>query len=241
MIDPQILRAMDDADLQNKLDRTMAVVAGLHSDNPEMVEGFKYAVNEIGARSQAEYEAMLDDLYRERLRRIDEPPPWTPFGRAYVDTAEFYTPEAEARYRMIAEKTGTTFEHIRDTYLTAINDEMWRNSRYQVAIRRTLIEDGEGGSLEMVHLSVKRISKLPLGQSHWADMQRIKNELLGPNCEAVELYPAEERLIDSANQYHLWGVNSGTYRWPIGWNEGRLVVDEGEDPHIGSHQTRPHG
>jgi hypothetical protein len=34
----------------------------------------------------------------------------------------------------------------------------------------------------------------------WRDLQRIKNQLVGPECEAVELYPAESRKVDTANQ-----------------------------------------
>lgn len=237
MIDPQVLRAMDDADLQNKIDRTMAVVAGLHSDNPEVVEGFKYAVSEIGERSQAEYEAMLDDLYRERLRRLDADPEWTPFKPADVDPRQFFTAEAEERFRILGAKTGKSMEEMRAIYLTSMEDEHYINSRYLVGVRRIPASDGEGGVIEMVHLSIKRHDQKPL-RAHWADMQRIKNELLGPNCEAIELYPCEDRVVDTANQYHLWGVNSGTFRWPVGWNEGSLKMEEGEAPGVG--QTRHH-
>lgn len=118
-----------------------------------------------------------------------------------------------------------------------MEDEHYINSRYLVAVRRTPASDGEGGVIEMVHLSVKRHDQKPL-RAHWADMQRIKNELLGPNCEAIELYPAEGRVVDTANQYHLWGVNSGTFRWPVGWNEGQVKMEENEAPGVG--QTRHH-
>jgi len=38
----------------------------------------------------------------------------------------------------------------------------------------------------------------------WSDLQRIKNELIGNDRMAVEVYPREEDLVDSANMYHLW-------------------------------------
>jgi hypothetical protein len=38
----------------------------------------------------------------------------------------------------------------------------------------------------------------------WRDFQQIKNELLGDEEEAVELYPAETRLIDNGNRFHLY-------------------------------------
>lgn len=45
--------------------------------------------------------------------------------------------------------------------------------------------------------------KLAAGHS-WADFQRIKNELYGPEAQAVEYYPRETDLIDTANMYWLW-------------------------------------
>lgn len=75
--------------------------------------------------------------------------------------------------------------------------EVWKNSRYQVWIRRPSSEYGE-----LIHLSIKRNDRNPLHD--WRDLQRIKNEILGKEEEAVELYPAESRLVDAANQYHLW-------------------------------------
>ena len=56
----------------------------------------------------------------------------------------------------------------------------------------------------------------------WRDFQRIKNELVGPQFDAIELYPAEDRLVDTANQYYMF-VFLNT-RIPIGWND-RLVAE----------------
>src|SRR5579864_9111194 len=38
----------------------------------------------------------------------------------------------------------------------------------------------------------------------WADFQRIKDQIAGPDVEAVELYPAQSRLVDAGPGYHLW-------------------------------------
>jgi hypothetical protein len=54
----------------------------------------------------------------------------------------------------------------------------------------------------MKHLSICRTDKQAVHD--WRAFQRIKNELAGPEWEAVEIYPAESRLVDMANQYHLW-------------------------------------
>lgn len=43
----------------------------------------------------------------------------------------------------------------------------------------------------------------------WAEKQRIKDELVGPERVAVEVFPARSRLIDHANMYHLWVLPEG--------------------------------
>lgn len=93
--------------------------------------------------------------------------------------------------------------------------ECYKNSRYQVIVSR---QDTENGTL--VHMSIKRIDKSPIHD--WRDLQRIKNELLGPEQEAMELYPAESRLVDAANQYHLYSFLDK--HAPFGY-EGRVVSE----------------
>jgi hypothetical protein len=61
--------------------------------------------------------------------------------------------------------------------------------------------------------------------ANWRDFQRIKNELVGPECEAVELFPAESRLVDTSNEYHLWVVPDRNYRFPLGFQH-RLVMED---------------
>jgi hypothetical protein len=46
--------------------------------------------------------------------------------------------------------------------------------------------------------------------------------LAGPEYEAIELYPAEDRVVDRVNQYHLYvlAAKEGTNtlpRFPVGW------------------------
>jgi hypothetical protein len=38
----------------------------------------------------------------------------------------------------------------------------------------------------------------------WADMQSIKNELIGKENEGFQIYPPESRLVDLGNHYHMW-------------------------------------
>jgi len=60
---------------------------------------------------------------------------------------------------------------------------------------------------------------------NWRELQQIKNELVGPEHEAVELFPAESRLVDTANQYHLWVHVSSQFRFPFGFAK-RLVLEK---------------
>jgi len=99
------------------------------------------------------------------------------------------------------------------------DDEVWVNSLYQVNVRRDVAAEGFPA---MHHLSIKRVDK---GVIHdWRDLQRIKNEIVGPEHEAVELYPAESRLVDSSNQFHLWVLADPAVRFPFGFRE-RLVAE----------------
>ena len=93
---------------------------------------------------------------------------------------------------------------------------IYRNSRYQVVVRRPASPQ----DAPLVWLSIKRIDNQPCRD--WRDFQQIKNELLGAEVEAVELYPAESRRVDAANQYHLWAFPGQTM--PFGFAE-RLIAE----------------
>ncbi len=68
-----------------------------------------------------------------------------------------------------------------------------------------------------VHLDIRRHDGGDC--KNWRHLQQIKNEIVGPEHEAVELFPAESRLVDTANQYHLWVHVSSEFRFPFGFSE----------------------
>jgi hypothetical protein len=76
----------------------------------------------------------------------------------------------------------------------------YANSRYMVEVNR--IERVNQPTL--IWLSIKDLWRS--ARHDWRDFQRIKNELIGSEEEAIEIYPAESRLQDTANQFHLWCV-----------------------------------
>lgn len=90
------------------------------------------------------------------------------------------------------------------------------NSRYQVTM---FVPENH----PILHLSIKRVDGAAIHD--WRDLQRIKNELAGPEWEGVELYPAESRLVDGANQYHIWCIED---QFPLGFNE-RLLCEDSEN------------
>jgi hypothetical protein len=52
------------------------------------------------------------------------------------------------------------------------------------------------------HLIIARRDGKPIRE--WYDLQNIKNILVGPEFEGVEIYPAQSRVVDTGNIYHLW-------------------------------------
>lgn len=101
--------------------------------------------------------------------------------------------------------------------------EYLMNDEYQVAIDKNPQHGFVG--YRILHLSIKRLDKDIIHD--WRDLQQIKNMIVGPEYEAMELYPAESRLVDTANQYHLWVfISRGTDlhpQIPIGWTT-RLIM-----------------
>ena len=58
------------------------------------------------------------------------------------------------------------------------------------------------------YISIKRKDKKALHD--WRHFQQIKNELVGKEVEGIEMYPAESRLHDTANQFHIFCLPQGT-------------------------------
>ena len=120
---------------------------------------------------------------------------------------------------------------VADTYLNGKkverdNERTYKNNQYTV----TVMEMEGGGK----YLSIKRNDRH--WKHDWRHLQRIKNELVGDEAEAVELYPAESRLVDEANHYHLWVLPMGQ-KYPFGFDE--RVVSDGTDQVMTGGRQRP--
>ena len=94
----------------------------------------------------------------------------------------------------------------------------FRNNLYVVGVSRTVSNgffmqgpDGRPQPVPIVHLIISRHDKK---QPPWRDLQRIKNELVHPEADAVELYPSVQREIN-LSQTMLWCLPPG-YKMPVG-------------------------
>jgi hypothetical protein len=131
--------------------------------------------------------------------------PWMPLERSHLHPVEQQAHEALAR------------EEGRPMHL-ALGHEKWANDEYQVTVlyQSDALGDPQGDPSPdgVVQLSIRR------------DKQAIKNEICGPEREAIEIYPAESRLVDGADSAHLWVMPTGA-EVPFGFPE-REVTDDRE-------------
>lgn len=116
-------------------------------------------------------------------------------------------------------------------------DSVWISTcgTYQVQVRTKGIISPEllaQGFPEMIWLSCKRSDRQPIAD--WRVMQQIKNAIVGTENEGVEIYPAESRLVDTANQYHIWVMKEPGIRFPFGFQERAVKYET-----IGDSVQRP--
>lgn len=133
-------------------------------------------------------------------------------------------PMPESQARALAEKFGITYEELVELRDKEAKDyELFVNDKYQVAKRISPSNPAFDIPFDAVHLSIKRLDREPIHD--WRDLQWIKNQLVGDEIEMWECYPKESHLIDTANQYHMWGFLTEHKIIPFGWTEPRRVID----------------
>ena len=82
-----------------------------------------------------------------------------------------------------------------------VSVEEWHNDTYAVT-KRILPFDSVFKTNKLIILGIAALDGT--AKHDWRDFQAIKNQLAGENCEAFELYPSENRLIDPSNYFILW-------------------------------------
>ncbi len=124
---------------------------------------------------------------------------------------------------------------------TPVSEEMkgsgvlgaFQNNKYMVFIRTTVSngfqvagEDGKPRPMDIAHLTIMRVDK-STKEISWIDKQKIKNEILGPEFEAVEIFPAERRRLKEIKSYHcyMWAFEGGS-TIPVGLEPRRPGLDD---------------
>jgi hypothetical protein len=99
-----------------------------------------------------------------------------------------------------------------------------RNERMMVLGHRqdnNAFLDPEGQPITLWHLALVGTKNHPT--LTWGEAQRAKAELLGEDVEAIELYPAADRVFDLP-EVHLWCFPRG-FKLPLGFAKRVQVVD----------------
>jgi len=162
---------------------------------------------------------------------------WKPLQPATVSHRDYFAPENRVYVELQLEvEPELTFEQAA-ARLEAYDDACtyWRNDLYQVQVRKFFNEVFDA---EMLHLNIRRIDGAAIFD--WRHRQWIKNELVGDECEAFEVYPAESRLVDTSNKYHLWAFTDPKLRLPVSVQQqpGRDVIEHEVRSPAGMRQRR---
>jgi hypothetical protein len=91
------------------------------------------------------------------------------------------------------------------------------NNIYQVQVQPT----GDNG--DFLHINIRRLDGGMV--KDWRHFQQIKNEIAGPEREALEIYPAESRKVDTSNKWHLWVLPEGA-KVNLGWEHSDISYKE---------------
>jgi hypothetical protein len=97
-------------------------------------------------------------------------------------------------------KAGLTFPVTKTTHFA--NDKWW-----------VILNEGSADAPGL-HIMVKPNDET--SEPTWAELQAIKNQVVGAEQEMVQLCPAESRMVNAATVYHLWGVKD--FPMPLGFD-----------------------
>jgi hypothetical protein len=122
--------------------------------------------------------------------------------------AEYYKEYFGGRTPSLSEK-----QHVVELMVQNLTSfDIYQNDTYIVEVMHTP---------PYIHLSIQRNDGEP--RESWRDFQQIKNEIVGVEHEAMEIFPAESRLVDTANKYHLWVHADPHHRIPVGFERRRVT------------------
>jgi len=132
-------------------------------------------------------------------------------GALLAQPAEYFQNIFGGRTPTLQEKLFWIEERVRESASWVT----YSNNLYVVVIEMTS---------PLIHACVRRHDRKPC--TDWNHLQQIKNELIGAEHEAVELFPAESRLINITNECHLWAHPKAGFCFPFGFSASRIVMNQ---------------
>ena len=151
---------------------------------------------------------MMSEVW-QRMRKLDNP--------NRVEITRETVKRSYKQFKKILKENG---HPTKDLTLAGMRRQMELSNKEDVYVN-DLYEVHVDYDFDIPHLSIKNKEKST--DIPWQHKQWIKNDILGEEFEACELFPDESRLLNTANQYHLWGFKKGVMNF--GWN-ARLVTDK---------------
>ena len=133
-----------------------------------------------------------------------------------TDTIRMGQPRKPSEFIKLWMSRGCTRQEAKQAYNSIQNAKVYQSDHYIVHVEKK--------DLGWIHLSIRNAD----GSSRhdWRDFQEIKNTLVGRENEGIELYPAESRMLDECNQFHLWVREDPEDKVPVGRDLGRRVSNE---------------
>lgn len=145
---------------------------------------------------------------------------------APLKLAPFYAaelPESALEVVAIAKRFGVDLATAQRQVGVLRQHSVFLSETHQVNVQ--LVKAPFGPNLgDVAWLSIKRRDRDVIRD--WRELQAIKNAIVGPEHEGFELYPAESRLCDTANQFHLFVFMQTTVRMPVGFTEREVAGAE---------------
>jgi hypothetical protein len=205
---------------------------GSHVDGRERARKYWFtwcqpglAEAEVGPTCRREREAWLSALMHRLTNSVmnggepavserpaDLSHPVGPFREACIPASALEVNQFAAKFNLTRDVAAEQIGRLR-------RQSVHVNDRYQVNTERVVAPFGDHAG-DVLWLSIRRRDRATIHD--WRELQEIKNRIVGPENEGFEIYPAESRLVDTANQFHLWVFVDRRVRLPVGFTS-RMV------------------
>ena len=132
-------------------------------------------------------------------------------------------------FKSLGKEQGITLTHKQAKYFyhESMLGDKYLNDIYAVEVYRKECADrlvlNDEWKGKATYIAIKRHDKEICND--WRHFQQIKNELVGKDIEALQIYPAESRLLDTANQYWLFCLPKG-HQIPFGFKDRNVDYTE---------------